>query len=134
MATVSTNTQKSKSARYERTSGSHSRDNPSILYVTKLTFSLIRARPESYILSLLVVKCSRCSFLTLGHLACVVFLPATACLCQSKSAVSSHLLSRLSCFSAALQAHRFLSHAHRVVRVPRALLHQTVVLTAFLGQ
>ena len=34
---VSTNKQKSKSARYARTSGSYRRDKPSLLYVTNLT-------------------------------------------------------------------------------------------------
>ena len=34
---VSTNKQKSKSARYARTSGSYRRDKPSMLYVTNLT-------------------------------------------------------------------------------------------------
>ena len=54
---VSTKKQKSKSARYARTSGSYRRDKPSMLYVTNLTCvvatglqlpSPIWARPTSY--------------------------------------------------------------------------------------
>ena len=58
MEKVSTNKQKSKPARYARTSGSYRRDKPSMLYVTKLTCvvvgtglqlpSSIWARPISY--------------------------------------------------------------------------------------
>ena len=57
LGNVSANKQKSKSARYKRTSGSFSLDRP-MLYVTKLTFvvvgtalhlsSMVWARPDSY--------------------------------------------------------------------------------------
>ena len=120
MEKVSTNKQKSKTTRYARTSGSHSRDKPSVQGVTKLTClvvgtdlqlpSQIWARLIFY--SVVPADCA-VFVVVLAGFDCLLFSPRSL----SVSAASFLLHSPLNHFAAALPAHHCLSVHREILRV-----------------